>query len=385
MPRWVVALHGCHVHAILGCVFLMQSGLSNSALAVETVVFRHTQESVASNGGPRLASGADASDLRTVVGEILVEGQDGGLMLQADDGRLWTIQPEQIVSRKADDQPLEPVDTEEAVRRVLEELPTGFGVYRTTNYAIVHNTSEAYARNVGMLFEQLYKGFYAYWKNQKWDLPEPRFPLVSLVFANHDDFLKYSVAEVGETGKSVIGYYHLSTNRMTTFNVPNLERNIATIIHEATHQLAYNVDVQRRFADNPKWVSEGLAMFFESPDLSNPRGWRSIGRVNQVNLARWKNYVPNRPVESLATLAGDDARFNNAGTAMDAYGESWAFTYFLIKTNRDSYVKYMKLLSEGRPLAEKTKRERIEMLEQAFGETLANLDRQFVAYMLRVR
>ena len=29
--------------------------------------------------------------------------------------------------------------------------------------------------------------------------------------------------------------------------------------------------------------------------------------------------------------------------------------------------------------------ERIEMLEQAFGETLANLDRQFVTYMLRVR
>ena len=46
---------------------------------------------------------------------------------------------------------------------------------------------------------------------------------------------------------------------MTTFNVPDWERNVATIIHEATHQLAYNSGMQRRYADNPMWVSEGLA------------------------------------------------------------------------------------------------------------------------------
>lgn len=360
-------------------------GGAGITVAVETVSFKHDAESVRTNGGPNLAAAANATDVRSIVGEILVEGQDGGLMLQADDGRLWMLQPEQILSRMSDDSPLVPVDTDEAVRRVLAELPAGFDVYRTTNYAIVHNTSETYARTVGTLFEQLNKGFYTYWKNQRWELPPARFPLIALVFANHDDFLKYSEAEVGETGKSLIGYYHLSTNRMTTFNVPNLERNIATIIHEATHQLAYNVDVQQRFADNPKWLSEGLALFFESPDLSNPRGWRSIGRVNQVNLARWNKYLPHRPAESLTTLVGDDTRFNHSATAMDAYGEGWAFTYFLIKTHRDDYVKYLKLLSEGRPLAAKTPRERIEMLEQAFGETLVNLDRQFVTFMQRVR
>ncbi len=360
---------------------------ATSALAVETITFTQNAASRTTNGGPEMTSGGSHSnsETKTVVGEVLVASQDGGVMIAADDGRIWTLQPEQIVERKHDDEPLRPVTADEMTRRILNDLPSGFEVYRTANYSIIHNTSEAYAKNVGTLFEQLYRGFYAYWKNQSWELPQPKYPLVALVFANHDDFLRYAIAEVGDTGKSVIGYYHLATNRMTTFDVPNLERNIATIIHEATHQLAYNVGMQQRFADNPMWVSEGLATYFEAPDFSNPRGWRTIGKVNQVNLARWKKYVANRPGQSLSTLLADDMRFRNASTATDAYAEGWALTYFLIKTKRDEYVEYLKQLSTGRPLAEKTPRERIESFELAFGDTLANLDKQFLTYMQRVR
>lgn len=320
----------------------------------------------------------------SITGEILVEAQDGGLMLLGDDGRIWEIQPEQIDSRKSDPAELKPIDGDEMERRMLAEM-NGFSVYRTNNYVIVHNTNEAYVRKVGALFERLYRGFFDYWKNQRWELPEPRFPLVALVLADRKSFLAHGVAEVGDTAKSVIGYYHLASNRMTTFNVPNLERNIATIIHEATHQLAYNCGVQTRYADNPMWVSEGLATFFEAPDFNNPRGWRTIGRVNQVNLERWRKYLPNRPSESLATLLADDIRFRNGSTATNAYGECWAMTYFLIKTRRKEYVEYMKMLSAGKPLVEKTRRERIQMFEQAFDTTIAEIDKQMVAYMRRVR
>ena len=167
--------------------------------------------------------------------------------------------------------------------------------------------------------------------------------------------------------------------------MPNLERNIATIIHEGTHQLAYNCGMQTRFADNPMWVSEGLAMFFESPDMSSPRGWRGIGRVNQVNLRRWRNYLPHRPEESLATLLADDMRFRNASTAEDAYGEGWALTYFLIKTKRKEYTAFMKRLSAGKPLATKSARERIDIFEESFGMTLTQADKALKTYMRRLR
>ena len=345
------------------------------ASAVETVTFKSDPKDLV-NGVP--------APTRTIIGEIVITAQDGGLMLRSDDGRIWTVQPDQIIDRQSDDKELSPLTSDEMAERMKREMPSGFAVYRTSHYVIVHNTTDAYVRQVGLLFERLHKGFYTYWKNQGWKLPEPRFPLVALVLADRKDFLKHAGAEVGDTAKMVIGYYHLSSNRMTTSFMPNLERNIATIIHEATHQLAYNCGLQTRFADNPMWVSEGLAMFFESTDLKSATGWRAIGRINRVNLDRWRRYLPNRPGDSLVSLLSDDSRFRRSETAASAYGESWALTYFLLKTRKKDFVQYMRALSEGKPMVELTARERIELFESTFAP-LDEIDRSLVQYMRRLR
>ena len=73
---------------------------------------------------------------------------------------------------------------------------------------------------------------------------------------------------------------------------------MATIIHEATHQLAFNCGMQNRYADIPLWLSEGIAIYFETPDLRNKRGWRSIGSVNRVRLAEFRRYLRSRPSDS---------------------------------------------------------------------------------------
>lgn len=352
---------------ILGCTFALVFAVPPFCWGVETVTTTVDEDPV------------------TVIGEILVEAQDGGLMLQGDDGRIWTLQPEDIVKRSSDNQAFKAIDGDEMEARLLKTMPKDFKVYRTQHYIVVYNSSDLYAKQVASLFENLYRGFFTFWSNQRWKLPKPKFPLVAVVLKDDKAFLKHAGAEIGDLAKTVIGYYHLSSNQMTTYNVPNLERNVSTIIHEATHQLAYNTEMQRRFADNPMWVSEGLATFFESPDRRNPGKWRGIGRVNQVNLARWRRYQRTRPDDSLATLLADDMRYKNQASANDAYGEGWALTYFLIKTKRKEYVEYLKLLSQGEPLAEKTKRQRIEMFEKAFDTTLGRLDKEFVTYMRRVR
>lgn len=351
--------------------------------AVETVVVR--KSSAAGNKIPSDDHDGTESMTQTIIGEVLVSARDGGVMLQSDDGRIWTLQPDAIVDRQSDDEPLVPISEREMKRRLLAELPAGFNVYQTANYLIAHNTNDAYVRQVGGLFEQLHRGFFTYWKNQKWKLEKPRFPLVALVFANRADFLRHAQADIGDMAKSIIGYYHLESNRMVTFNVPNLERNIATIVHEATHQLAYNCGVQKRFADNPMWVSEGLSTYFEAPDFNNPRGWRTIGRTNPVNLGRWRKYLPNRPNESLVTLLSDDKRFRGGAATESAYAESWAMTYFLIKTRRDEYVRFLKKLSEGAPLVRRSPQERLDLVEQSFNTTIAELDQQLVEFMRRVR
>ncbi|MCC9600015.1 DUF1570 domain-containing protein [Stieleria sp. JC731] len=342
--------------------------------AIEIIKFNSDKNDLV-NGVPK--------PVRTVHGRILVEAQDGGVMLQSDDGRIWTVQPDQIIERSSNNEKFKPISTNEMVKRLQDELPPGFTIYRTAHYLIAHNSNETYVKQVGLLFEQLYKGFYAYWRNQRWRLPEPEFPLVALVFADHQDFLKHASVEVGDTANVVIGYYHLSSNRMTTFNVPNLNRNVSTIIHEATHQLAYNCGLQTRFADNPMWVSEGLALFFEAPDYKSASKWRGAGRVNQVNLQRWKDYARSRKNDSLVSLISSDDRFRAADSATDAYAECWALTYYLLKTHREEYVEYLKQLSSGKPMRQSSARDRIEMFEEAFGDSVANIDEDFLMYMRR--
>lgn len=321
---------------------------------------------------------------RVIHGDVIVEAVDGGVLVCADDGRIWTLQPEQIVRREAGP-PTVAIGQDEIERRMLTELPPGFAAFRTAHYVILHQGNIEYARDVASLFESLYRAFFAYWKNQRVEIKAPKYPLVAVVLDDRDEFIKHASREIGDTAGSVIGYYHLASNQMTTYRVPNIERNIATIIHEATHQLAYNCGLQTRFADNPMWVSEGLAMFFESPDLSNPRGWRGVGRINPVNLHRWRNYQSSRPSDSLVTMFADDSRFRSAATAEDAYGESWAFTYFVLRTMKRQYTDYLQQLSRIKALEERTGRERIEMIESAFGMSVAELDEKFVAYMHRVR
>ncbi|MEM6980186.1 MAG: DUF1570 domain-containing protein [Planctomycetota bacterium] len=341
-----------------------------STVLADHVTFRLTKD----DGSPR----------KSIDGEILVEAADGGIMIEGDDGQIWIVQPEQLIARESSEPPA-PIDAAEMAQRRLAELPAGFEATMTAHYVILHGGNETYARQVGTLFESLYRGFFAYFKNGGIDLHEPTLPLVAIILPDRNQFRRHARSQIGDTADHVIGYYHLPSNAMTTYRINNLERNIATLIHEATHQLSYNCGLQTRFADNPMWLAEGLAMFFESPDFSNPRGWRGIGRVNQVNLNRWQRYQRIRPADSLRTLIADDQRFRDSESAEAAYGEAWALTYFLLKTRRSDFLGYLETLREAERLRESTPRQRIETLERALDTSLEELDDLFVRYMRRVR
>ena len=86
-------------------------------------------------------------------------------------------------------------------------------------------------------------------------------------------------------------------------------------------------------------------MFFEVPDLESHSGWKSVGRVNTVRLRRYRESLkPHRDEASVETLIRSDDRLQNVEQAETAYADSWALTYFLIKTRRDDYVSYLKTL-----------------------------------------
>ncbi len=346
---------------------------------------------------------------QTVSGKVAVSAQDGGLLLMAVDGTLWTIEPDELIDRKEDQRPFHPLSRDELAKQMLSELPAGFEVYLTHHYLICHNTSREYAAWCGALFERLYKAFTNFWTRKGIKLHDPEFPLVAIIFNTRESYAKFSQAELGERAPSIVGYYSLRSNRMTMYDLtgieslrsagdrrssaaqinqmlaqPAAEQVVATIIHEATHQIAFNSGLQTRFADIPLWVSEGIAVYFETPDLQNAKGWRTIGAVNTSRLERFRQYLPQRPATSLKSLISDDKRMRDSRSALDAYAEAWALNYYLIRHHSKQYLAYLQMLGEKGQLLWDDPQARMKEFQAAFGDNLGQLDADFLRQMLKV-
>ncbi len=346
----------------------------------------------------------------TVSGQVAVTAEDGGLLVLSREGALVAIEPETIVARSEDDEPFRPFSREELSRQLLAELPSGFDVHATHHYLICYNTSRDYAAWCGALFERLYMGFTNFWKRKNFKLHDPEFPLVAVVFNSRDAYAEYSRGELGKAAGSVVGYYSLKSNRITMYDLtgmesvraagdrrggsaalgavlatPEAEHVVATIIHEATHQIAFNSGLQTRFADIPLWVSEGIAVYFETPDLENSKGWKTIGSVNGDRLERFREYLAHRPADSLKSLVADDKRMRDTSSALDAYAEAWALNYYLIRHRPKQYLAYLQMLSEKKQLVWDDPQARIKEFQAAFGENLGQLDADFLRQMQKVR
>jgi hypothetical protein len=346
---------------------------------------------------------------QTVSGKLLVTAKDGGLMLMSRDGMLWNIEPEEIVNHSHDTQAFVPLSPSAAGKRVQAELP-GFQTVATAHYVICYGTSRIYAQWVGALYERLYTAFGNYWTSRGVKLHEPELPLVVLVFPDQDSYADYAKAEIGNAGRSIIGYYSLRSNRVTMYDLtgveavrrlggrrsstgeisqllarPEAEAMVATIIHEATHQLAFNRGLQARYADVPLWVNEGIALYFETPDLRNSRGWQTVGAVNRVRLDQFRQYLNSRPTRSLESLMLNDRRFRDPRQALDAYAEAWALTYFLIRQKPKQYLEFVEAMAAKKPLFTVTPEQRLAEFKLAFGDDLSRLDAEFVRYIGRIR
>jgi len=345
----------------------------------------------------------------SVEGRLLVKAQDDGLLVLARDGTIWAIPPEEQVEHTSDDRAFEPFSRDEMAKRLSAELPQGFRVLQTNHYLIFFDTSPAYAQWCGSLFERLYMAFTNFWTRKGFELAQPEFPLVAVVFADKQSYQKFSKPELGEAGESIIGYFGLTSNRMTMYDLTGVEaqgrgaarnrtaaqinqilaqpdalRTVATIVHEATHQIAFNCGLHTRLSDCPRWFSEGIAEYFETPDLHSAKGWSGAGSVNQPRLEQFVQYLNSRPADSLETLIRDDRRFLDTKRSLDAYSEAWALTYFLIRQHPKEYIAYLGMLSKKKPLLQDAPDKRLDQFHQAFGE-LRDLDAEFLRYMSRVR
>lgn len=351
----------------------------------------------------RLTFNDEAKVTRTVAGRVLLDAEDGGVLLQGQDGRLWNIEKEHIATREPTGRTFEPLSAEQLGKQVATEVGGECDVVVTRHYVICSRAGKPYAQWCGALFERLYAAFHNYWKQRGVKLRDPEFPLIAVVFANDRQFAEFATKDAGPDVATAKGYYSIGTNRIAIYDLTagteggattaaDISRklaaapfNIATVIHEATHQIAFNTGLHTRYADNPLWLTEGMAMYFETPDLSSRSGWKTVGAVNDLRLKQFLDLLPHRSVDSLATLIQSDARFTDPDQMGNAYAEAWALSYFLIKTRKDAYTAYLRQLAGKSQLVWDRPEQRLTEFRQAFGEDLLQLDAEFVKFMRRVK
>jgi hypothetical protein len=344
-------------------------------------------------------------DSRTVEGRVLVKAQDGGLLVQQRDGRLWTVTAETLTQRKATGQTFKPWTAAELGRQLKKELGPGFSILQNRHYVIASTANPRYSRWCGLMLERLHAAFVTYWKKRGRDLTSPEFPLSAVILRDRGEFGRFARLDAGSAAATAVGYYSVMSNRMVFFDIAaipgqpmaktpaEINRRLATvplavttIVHEAVHQLAFNTGLNQRLADNPVWLTEGMAVYFETPDLRSRSGWRTIGRVNRTRLARFTEFSRSRRRPgSLKSLVCRDERFRQETSEVDAYAEAWALSYFLLKTQKPQYLRYLSTISAKPRLIWDTPARRQADFEAAFGDDWEGLEQRFLKYIRRVK
>lgn len=339
-----------------------------------------------------------------VEGQILLEAVDGGLLIEDRSGRYWNITPAELRDRADLETPFAPFTADELGASLRAEFGDAFEIVQTPHYVICTNAGSDFGQWCGELFERLLTSFLKQWNGGPLALHEPDRPLTVVIFSSPNQFREYAAKEGGAALSDAQGYYSMRTNRVALCDLTsgrlrgvrsheNINRavtaaaqHVATVVHEATHQIAFNCGMHSRFADNPVWLTEGLAMYYETPDLSSRTGWRTAGQINRSRLKQFMDYVRRgRPKDSLIQLLSSDERFRDPKTAPDAYAEAWALAFFLVRTRQNDVAQYVARVGAKPRLIWDNPDQRLADIKAVWGNDLDRLNREFEQYIRRLR
>lgn len=327
-------------------------------------------------------------------------------------------------------------------------------VFRTLNtdhYAIRYDTSYESLRPLIGRLEGTYDAVVRFCRANALGTDAPTRRLDVILFDRFEDFTKH-LASVGLAGASIAGVYDQKSNVAAFCNMaasPDLQRitgaikrlqaewqqldtagsaasrgrrkqlasniqrlrlsrdelvrtfNRFVIQHEAAHQLLFNLGVHPRGANNPSWLTEGLACQFEVPQIG--RGKVLMG-INQVRLGDFRealgadasaqtvtaDAVRQAAIDgnfvTLKALISRQGAFGGSGNQQAyRYAQAWALVYYLDRAWHDDFVTYIRGLSSRRAGQPVEPEHEIAAFAASFGEPDAAYEQTWIKYMLRLR
>ncbi len=322
--------------------------------------------------------------------------------------------------------------TTELRNQLSREFGKEFEVGTTRRYLVLAPRGKA--SSYAAVFEDQYATLQRYFKTRGFTLADPQFPLVAIVFPNRQQFVDYAHNDGAKSMTGMLGYYSPRTNRVALYE--SREKSVAlsavdsasggrqppdafdftdavrltsrssgalrpafaesqplplfgtgqsdlqaTMIHEATHQIAYNIGLHSRLGETPRWVVEGMATVFEPDGVrDSSAGWNVKQRINRERFIGFQNFVKQRrQPKSLKAFLEGESLYNSA--VSDFYAQSWALSFFLIETRSRNFSTYLKRIAARDPFAEYRPQERVADFQAAFTPDLDLLDAQFLRYM----
>ena len=158
----------------------------------------------------------NASDQSVEVsGRILIEAQDGGVLLEERNGRIRQLTPAVIESKATSDVPFSAMTNDELGNDLLSQVPAGFEIHETDHYVICSNSAEEYAEFVGKLLEKVFDQYFEFMIAQEVIVRQPAGKLPIIILQSEAEFKEFAAAQHPETSfEDTPGYFSLRENQV---------------------------------------------------------------------------------------------------------------------------------------------------------------------------
>ncbi len=300
------------------------------------------------------------------------------MCLLSRDGAMHIFPNQSAKNSRKIERSFYPYKSSEMKNQLREEFGSSFEVSSSTHFLVVHpkESRQGWANRM----ESLYRTFINSMRVRGISLKKPQVTMVAVVFRNRGAYRDYFTKLGRSIPSGFLGHYENHSNRVYLFDDGGSKETMETVIHEATHQTAYNVGAHQRFAIQPRWLVEGLAMMFETPGMREAWSVQSrSSRINGYRLRHFQNYLERRPEDALLRLVASDKPFRTAG--LDAYAEAWLLSFYLFETRSHDYSRYLGRVAARPPFSAYSARARVKDFTGAFGGDLKVLDNQMLRFV----
>jgi hypothetical protein len=284
--------------------------------------------------------------------------------------------------------------------------------YDTAHFVAMSNAEEGLTRMELRNCESMFTTFFDHFRAKGFEIREPGYKLPVAILDSQSGFEAY----LGHKMSPLIrGFYQMDTNRFVMYDYGQNDAwvafqrtvekrgsqingifdrqryrqsvrrqtqdfrndaNTSTVMHEVSHQLAYNCGLLNRDVQPPPWLAEGMACYCESTANG---AWQGLGEANVERLKDLASLQRAGELVSVRELVRT-GRWLSSATEQHRliayYAQSWALFRMLMEEEPAGMRTFLSLIyNEHAP-------ERfLAHFQQAFGADLSKMERRHSAYI----